>query len=442
MSDTLKDSAAKRGISVPAHPENERVHTLQELGDEFCATANDAAAVAHGAIVEMGARRAAKESSDGKQPTAWILNSLKRVQEVAQLQQIYGDHVIIIGAQASHQTRKRTLTEKISPKAPSKADDEVDAAIEKLLATDLDSDNRPFGQDILNTFPMSDCFVNCDETGGTRHITEIGIARILDLLFSNPEASIPSVDEYGMYLATAAAARSPELGRKVGAAVLLGDSVVALGSNSHPMTPTQAPQVDRSKVDLNRLVLDTLERLAHADALSAEALDQLQDASDPYVLSLLSGVLKGSDVAALTEFQVPVHAEMAALLDALKQEKSVEGAVMYVTAYPCHGCARHILRAGLRVIYLDPYPKSRAAAMYGGDVADRFSPLTGVAPGRYLPWFSEGKRRSTADGTKIVWTHADRLAAEPRVVLIERETLLAREANAVLRTVSIFADDR
>lgn len=442
MSDILRDFAETRGRSVPDSPEHARIQALQGLGDEYCAQADDAAAVALGALVEIGARRGEAGSVPVGQPKAWILNSLKRDGEVVQLRQIYGDHVIVIGAQASRQTRKRTLTEKIAPKVPSKADDHIEATIDQLLAVDLDSDNGRFGQNILETFPMSDCFVSCDDHPGHASTTEAEVMRVLDLLFANPEASIPSIDEYGMYLATAAAARSPELGRKVGAAVLVGDSVAALGANSHPMTPTQSPHFDRSKLDLSRLALDTLQRLARAEVLSDEARARLSgDDADAYVQSLLGGELKGSEMAALTEFQVPVHAEMAALLDALKQGKSVAGGTVYVTAYPCHGCARHILRAGLHVVYLDPYPKSRAAAMYGRDVADRFSPFTGIAPSRYLQWFSEGKRRSAPDGSKIVWGHADRSAAEPRVSMLERETIEARELTAALRAPNGTLDE-
>lgn len=428
MSGVLREFAAKRGIEVPDSPEDARIRDLQEIGDRYCAEADDDAAVVLGALVELGARRgAAGKPTDS--PTAWILNSLKRDGEVAQLRQIYGDHVIVIGAQASRQTRKRVLTEKIAPKAPSKADEEIGATIEQLLAVDLDSDFGEFGQNILDTFPKADCFVRCGED----RTTEAEVTRLLDLLFGSPDASIPTVDEYGMYLATSVAARSPELGRKVGAAILQGDSVVALGANSHPVTPTESPHFDRSKLDLSRLALDTLKRLDSAGALAADAHSQLLSSADTYVQTLLSGELKGSEMAALTEFQVPVHAEMAALLDALKQGKSVVGSTVYVTAYPCHGCARHLLRVGLDVVYLDPYPKSRAAAMYGRDVADRFRPFTGVSPSRYLPWFSEGKRRSAADGSRIAWSHAHRSAAEPRVMLLEREVIERREAAAALR---------
>ena len=42
---------------------------------------------------------------------------------------------------------------------------------------------------------------------------------------------------------------------------------------------------------------------------------------------------------------------------------------MYVTTFPCHNCAKHIIAAGLeRVVYLEPYPKSRAKTLYDEDI--------------------------------------------------------------------------
>jgi cytidine deaminase len=48
------------------------------------------------------------------------------------------------------------------------------------------------------------------------------------------------------------------------------------------------------------------------------------------------------------EFSRPVHAEMAALIDSARRGVSVDGHVMYVTTFPCHNCAKHIIAAGLR----------------------------------------------------------------------------------------------
>ncbi|MFT4295932.1 MAG: deaminase [Micropruina sp.] len=431
MSNILQEYAEQIGASIPITPEPDRIRALQDLGDQYCAKTGDAAAIALSAILRIGASRPSNGHTP-RRPRAWIVDSLKRGREVAQLRQVYGDHVIVVGAQASRQTRKRTLSVKIAPQTPSQPDDKIEAIIEQLFTVDLDSKHGDFGQNILDTLPMSDCFVTCEDDD--RQTTGIEVTRMLDLLFSNPEAEIPTTDEYGMHLATSAAARSPELGRKVGAAILVGDSVVALGANSHPVAPTKSPHADRSKMDLSRLILDTMKRLAVADILSPIAEQELQNNADHYIQDIISKHLKGSHLTGLTEFQVPVHAEMSALLDALNQGKTVHGGIIYVTTYPCHGCARHILRAGLQVVYLGSCPpRSRAVAMYGRYGVDQFRPFTGISPDRYLRWFSAGDRRSAADGSKILWGQSERLAAVPRVTKLERETIMAREDAVSMR---------
>jgi dCMP deaminase len=59
--------------------------------------------------------------------------------------------------------------------------------------------------------------------------------------------------------------------------------------------------------------------------------------------------IKGSCFLAL-------HAEQNAILYAVKNHASIEGAVLYVTLAPCLACARMIFSAGIKtVIYVDSY---------------------------------------------------------------------------------------
>lgn len=51
-----------------------------------------------------------------------------------------------------------------------------------------------------------------------------------------------------------------------------------------------------------------------------------------------------------------IHAEQNAILYAVKNKTSVEGATLYITLSPCLACARIIYSMGiLRVMYLDSY---------------------------------------------------------------------------------------
>ena len=118
------------------------------------------------------------------------------------------------------------------------------------------------------------------------------------------------------------------------------------------------------------------------------------------------------------EFSRPVHAEMAALIDSARHGVSVDGHLMYVTTFPCHNCAKHIIAAGLRkIVYLEPYSKSWADVLYNEQIDlespdgkvkeyDRrviFVPFTGVGPRQYARLFSMSERGSKRGRSLSVW---------------------------------------
>jgi hypothetical protein len=83
---------------------------------------------------------------------------------------------------------------------------------------------------------------------------------------------------------------------------------------------------------------------------------------------------------------------------------SIKNCIMYVTAFPCHECARHILASGINLVrYIEPYPKSLAADQYPdsievastGAVGDKlvFEPFVGIAPWQYMQLFAKNKRK-------------------------------------------------
>jgi cytidine deaminase len=105
---------------------------------------------------------------------------------------------------------------------------------------------------------------------------------------------------------------------------------------------------------------------------------------------------------------------------------------MYVTAFPCHLCARLIVAAGLRrVVYIEPYAKSLALQLYPdsitADYTDRtssqisFEPFVGIAPRKYVELFTMRDRKQD-DGKAIPF---DRAKAIPRLVGSPRSYLAA-----------------
>jgi len=135
--------------------------------------------------------------------------------------------------------------------------------------------------------------------------------------------------------------------------------------------------------------------------------------------------LKRTQFMDIGEFGRPVHGEMAALLDAARRGVEVDGHTMYVTTFPCHNCAKHIIAAGIRkVVYLEPYPKSRADLLHreelelesvdGKPQDDKvvFSAFTGVAPSQYRSLFSMTLRGDKRGLPLKVW-EAQRTTLSP-----------------------------
>jgi len=91
------------------------------------------------------------------------------------------------------------------------------------------------------------------------------------------------------------------------------------------------------------------------------------------------GPLAKAIVMDLTEYGRVVHAEMCAIYDAARLGRSIKGATLYCTTFPCHNCTKHILAAGIkRVIYMEPYPKSRAKDLHQNEIEIEKVPLQAV----------------------------------------------------------------
>jgi cytidine deaminase len=115
---------------------------------------------------------------------------------------------------------------------------------------------------------------------------------------------------------------------------------------------------------------------------------------------------------------------MAALLAAARLGVPVQGCTLYTTTFPCHNCTRHLISAGIdRVVYVEPYPKSRAADLHSDSVIIdpsvavedkvRFEPFVGVSPRRYMELFTFGRRQRTApEGRPVHWNN-DKRRAQP-----------------------------
>lgn len=171
--------------------EAERVNVLIDAGDKLCELSGTAAAVALCGVLEIHELRKKVDRAAGR--VAYIVDSIKRVEETYQLRNIYGDRFVQFGLQSSEENRRAFLTAKERAVSFAKTEGEIESSVSLLMERDL-RESSSFGQNTMRAFPLSDVFVDMDAD------IEGQVARFTDLLFGNPEYRVPTAEEYGMQL--------------------------------------------------------------------------------------------------------------------------------------------------------------------------------------------------------------------------------------------------
>lgn len=378
--------------------EYDRVLHLQKAAHDFRSKLGNAAAIALASLVAIREERQKLSGSPDRaaDATAYLLNQLKHPDEVKLLRKVYGSSFVLIAAHAPKLERELKLIDRIAASEHRERQQDDLAKANNIIRID-DREPAPFmgddqlGQNTRDTYPLADMFVDLEH----EEVGAYQVRRFVEMLFGEPFHS-PRPDEVAMHYASAAALRSSDESRQVGAVIaeverdIKGKStnveVLATGMNEVPMrgggfywdgapgSPDARDQWlnayssggDRA-LAIKRDVLRELIEAFKQKQWFKEAIEKTQT---PALLSeLIPDGLKGSQYLNIGEFQRQVHAEMAALIDSAKRGVAVDGHTMYVTSFPCHNCAKHIIAAGLRrVIYLEPYPKSRAETLHGEEI--------------------------------------------------------------------------
>jgi deoxycytidylate deaminase len=349
---------------------------------------------------------------------AFILRSLKTPDELETLRAIYGTRLIAIAAYSPRDRRVEHLAQEIEDSRETVDRTSWVHQPEDLIARD-EREEIAGGQDVSSTFHRGDFFIR----GWDRDVIQSDIKRSLSILFGDPFRT-PTRDEHAQFMAAGAALRSAELGRQVGAALATRDgSILALGANEVPVPgggshwEEDGPgnrDFEIGDVDTNRDHFDLLaKRLSEQidETLVTSASNVKRKITGPALEELrraararMEADLRKAGLGELTEFGRAVHAEMNALLDASRRGVSVQGATLYTTTFPCHNCARHLIGAGIeRVVFIEPYTKSRAGQLHedalaidtsrsGTQKKISFTSFVGVAPRRYQQLFDASLR--------------------------------------------------
>lgn len=404
----------------------EYTRILQDLGDSM-REGGDHAAVARELILRVRATRGKKRGLDvvdgPVEPDgtrrAYILDSIRHPAEVELLRNVYQSAFVLVGIVCDEDKRLHRLNRKYSD------------AGEKNARAFMERDakaSQKYGQRVSDAFHLADIFLDNSTDRYTASEEENEHWRIPDALhrlvtlITHADVLRPTLAETAMHAAHGAQIRSACLSRQVGAALLdRHGNLVATGTNEVPQAGggvygeefEEDDEHDHRCAYKNKYCSSTREQNELIDDLVKLLVDSgaVKVAAEALVL-----ILKDSRLRQLLEFSRAVHAEMDSLLRAAREGTSTVGTRMFVTTYPCHYCARHIVAAGVdEVQYIEPYPKSRATRLHADAITTEpvgweppseggsrvlFRPFVGVAPRLYRRAFLKDRDlKDDATGT-------------------------------------------
>ncbi len=346
-----------------------------------------------------------RENHDGyvanvEQPgrRAYIIDSLKNIEELTLLRNIYRESLCVVGVFAPDEIRRERL---INGGAGAEG-------VGQLMARDQ-GELMTFGQNTRKLFVEADLFV-CNDRRPEELNTSI--KRFLDIVFDTA-IHTPTRAESAMYEADAASANSACMSRQVGASIVSArGELIAVGWNDVPKFGGGLyTEEDRSRYDdAQNAVVNKDHRchnwaggICHNETRRTKLISRVSDAAAEVgkVPAELAPAVRDkvaqSEIADLIEYSRSIHAEMEAILSVAREGKhSLVGATLYTNTYPCHNCARHIVAAGIvNVIYIQPYMKSLATKLHADVVTEIpgkldmvvFRQFDGIAPRNFIRLF-------------------------------------------------------
>lgn len=392
-------------------PLDERYFSHIGYGNQIRGAFDDDSALAAFAIARIIQKRQQLAHATFEK-IVYIIDQFKRPEEVELFRSIYGRLFFQVSVYSRRGNRIEFLSKKIADSKNSGHASSFRSVAEQIMTLDEHESTEAHGQRVSKIFHDGDFIVNTDIIETTE---KNQIFRFCDLIFGSNKIS-PTKIEYGMFTAKAAALRTLDLSRQVGAAIFspLGE-VISLGSNEVPKGGGGTYWID-DEVDDREFCRQEDSNDKRKRELLAELLDLISsDVSIPF--KTRHRAEKSQFMDAL-EYGRIIHAEMSAICDAARLGRTIKSAVLFSTTFPCHMCAKHIVAAGIdKVIFLEPYPKSLAAELHGDSIeieeSDRgryksfpsvkFMHFYGVSPRRYREIFERAVRKDKVTGKFIEW---------------------------------------
>jgi deoxycytidylate deaminase len=395
-----------------------------EGGNHLRTTYQNCSVLAELAIKQINLDRNAFFSRDGKLPTTqdlssrrkcYIIDSLKNREELLLFRSIYKELFYCFSIFSSRREREDLLS------AQGLSEKEMD----ELILTD-DFEANQFGQDVRNTFTEADFFLRVSNK--TVPLLVKKITRYFHIIFES-KVITPHAHEYAMYVAKSAAGNSACLSRQVGASIMgKNGTILSKGWNDVPQFGGNLYHEengkdqrcfllghcsnDRKKDDLTHRIIEEIEKNEFIQQIIS-VLGKHEETKTLWqdTVPQLENIVRTSRVKDLIEFSRSVHAEMHAIITGsqLCGDKIV-GSTLFTTTYPCHNCARHIIVAGItEVYYIEPYVKSLCLELHKDAITEneqeegkvKVLVYDGVAPRRYLEFFTKQRERKDKKGIAI-----------------------------------------
>lgn len=414
----------------------EKSNALMSAGNTIRKKSDDNSILALAAASQISCIREQLSSGSDPEPLkrkAFIISSLKHPEEVQKLRTIYSRGFYLIGIHSS-ETRRRDFLK------ANKNMSEEEANL--LIQRDADESDK-HGQHTRDTYHLSDFFI---DYGSNRHKAQYDIWRTLDLMFGKPFVT-PTFDEFAMFMAFSSSLRSADLSRQVGAVMTKNKNIIATGANDIPQAGGGLywPDYDSE----GERIVDKeggrdWKRGYDSNAREKKMIinEILETLPNNEYKEPLRELLNSSRIKDITEYGRVVHAEMEAILACARSDISTKNAELYCTTFPCHNCAKHIVASGIkRVVYVEPYPKSRALDFHSDSItlelnneeSVRFEPFVGVGPRSFYDLFSTNLgagypiKRKDPNGNAVNWVESKAVLRMQMLSTsyIERETAAA-----------------
>lgn len=380
----------KEEAGVVSEKKHELTKALQDAGDYLRLSNSDNGYVAKLFIRDIRYKRLKdmglpEDSSDeielDSERRAYIIDSIRHPAEVSLLRKLYQDAFFLIGIHCEEKIRlERLVNQKYSEKA-------AQEVVKSIMDRDENSSEK-YGQKVSDAFHLADYFVdNSKPRYKKASNTLVGkesnpqwklpddIGRLFDIVL-HTKIVRPTIDETGMFHAYGSKMRSSCLSRQVGAALISSSGeLISTGTNEVPRAGGGVYNDGFSWVEGSvsgrdfrcHAALKKCTNVEEQNKIIEEILNAIKSIDSTIIFpEKISEKLRKTRVGQILEYSRAVHAEMDAIISAGRRGMKTEATYMYVTTFPCHNCARHIVTAGIEMVqYIEPYLKSQALPLHG-----------------------------------------------------------------------------